>query len=479
MMIDDFSALCYDRSRTMKKCLKYGDITLGEFIRLQAEKVKKNRMVSPLTDPEDYFARLEEFAGERLGETAAGRIAAAARLGTVCTADHHGGIYCAQTFQSDLLFGEILKELGNVSGAIPIMSGGQVELDSSTYARGLCLHSDTEKKIRVPFFSSRPAARTAYCAPAIDAEKLGRFRLLLDETVTDKKIKGAVLDFTKKVYESHPVLNSRSFEDQVTRIGAAVSEELFGENGTLLAYLEAERMTLPLLIKEIREKKTPLGKLLADEKAVALMKETRLSDGAPISDLLFKTADAKGRNIFLSLGEDHKLYGKDWRGNEVLFPADSESLASLLEEGSLIPGFFLIACAVFFERGITWMGGVFQTEYLPEWQECFAKLLSGLNMSDEAETVRKYDCSAYVCGPMYVLFESEGHANPAGVVELLIKKEREDSLIKLMRDTKLADAHLMGLAEMYADLTAPDERPEGWYGIIGKELYDRFAGNTL
>ena len=476
---DEFLKICYERSRTMGQYREKGGMTLGEFAALQAEKVRRNRGIAPILNPGDFYARVEEFTAERLGKEAAKKVADAVRLGTVLTADHHGGIFCAQTFQSDLLYGMILKELGSETGVIPVMSGGQVELDSSTYARGLCLYTEKNRKERIPFFSSRPAARTAYSAPAVDREMIKRFYSMLSDCSLSEDKKKEISELVRVVYETEDVLSCVSFESQVTKIGASLSEKLFGKDGAFLAYLEAERLSAPLIAKELREKNTPLSKLFTDEKALSLMKSERLSDGAPITDILFKAPDKKGRKVNLRLTDGAKLCGRAWEGNEISFPADADSLAGLLEDGSLIPGFFLIACACFFERGVTWMGGVFQTEYLPEWKRSFSNLLIGLGMDSEADRVEKYDCSAYVCGPMFALYGGDDYANPAGPAEFWIRRRELGKLDEMMQKTKLGDAHFIGLSEMYVDLTHPDERSDGWYEIIGRELRQRFPENVL
>ena len=479
MNAEELLKFCCERSRTMRESLENGEMALADFIHLQADKVRKNRDIKPLLDPEDFYRRTEEFALERLGSDKAREVGAAVRLGAMMTADHHGGIYCAQTFQADLIYAEILKELGNETALVPVMSGGQVELDSSTYARGICLHLTGRQMERFPFFSSRPAARTAYAAPAVGEEMVKRFYGMVKESGLSENDKAGLSELVKEVYECDEVKGSSAFEDQVTRAGAVLSKKLFGEDGPVLAYLEAERLNAPILAKEISEKRTPLSRLFSDERAFGLMKNIKQSDGAPVTDILFKALDKKGRKINLSLNEDRMLRGRDWEGNDIAFPADPEKLTELILNQSLIPGFFLIACSCFFERGITWFGGVFQTEYLPEWQQMFADLLSGLEMKSEAETVRKYDCSGYVCGPMFALYGTDDFANVAGPVEFMIRKTGTGRLREMMENISLRDAHLIGISEMFTDLTRPDERPEGWYEKIGRELKELFPENIL
>ena len=105
------------------------------------------------------------------------------------------------------------------------------------------------------------------------------------------------------------------------------------------------------------------------------------------------------------------------------------------------------------------MGGVFQSQYLPQWQRLTVRLLESLGLSDEADRIRPYDGSGYLCGPMFALFAGDGFAAPAGPAEL--------------------DAHLIGLSWMLPDLTSRDERPDGWYRSVAEELYSMFPENFL
>lgn len=100
----------------MRFCSQNREMTLAEFLDMQTEKVKANRRITPLCEPEDFIVQAESFAAERVGQELARKVSEALRLSAIGTADHHGGIYCAQTFQSDLLFGQILKKLGGGGG---------------------------------------------------------------------------------------------------------------------------------------------------------------------------------------------------------------------------------------------------------------------------------------------------------------------------------------------------------------------------
>ncbi len=475
---DQFMALCAERSLTFKTWAERGE-RMETLIREQAEKIRRNRKVSSLLSPEDFYARVRAHTAERLGEETAERTEAAARLGAVLTADHHGGLYCAQSFQTDLLFGEILKELGNRDPLIPIMPGGQVELDSSTFARGLCVYADPNGKRKLPIYPVKPCARIACRTPAMTAEQLQRFRRRYIETKRPGKLEETLDDLFRSVYEKPEILESRRFEDQATRLGAALSRKLFRGEGPLMVYMEMETLTTPMMIREIREGTSPLARMLLDPEARRRMNREPLESGSLLSQYLFRTADAHGHKILLTLTEEGTLTGKDWHGERVTLDAGRDALIAGLERGELIPGILAIAVMTFFERGVTWLGGVFQTRYLPEWQRGLISLFRELGLPAAAETIGAYDCTGYACGPMTALYGGDGFAVCAGPVECLMGGAEYPAVVRTLRETRIGDAHRIGMMEMFEDLAGRDERPEGWYRTMAESLGRRFAENVV
>ena len=477
--MDELTTFCAERNDTFRAWMARDREPMETLIREQAEKVRQNRRITPLLSPEDYYTRIRIHLAERLEDADAAEAEAAVRLGAISTADHHGGLFCSQTFQGNLLFGEILKELGSGGKVIPIMPGGQVELDSSTYARGINTYVYADRKQRLPMFSDKPRARIASCAPAITGDLVSRFRERFVETETSETLRNALDTILREAYEPDRILGSRRFEDQVTRIGAALSRGLFRGEGPVIAYMEMETLTRPLLTEEIREGVSPLARMLADPAARQWMNQAPAEDGTPLSQLFFRTADAKGRKVLLTLTEEGTLTGRDWHGAPVSFDGRPETLVSLLEQDILIPGPLSIAVMTFFERGITWLGGVFQSCYLPKWQQHTAALLEAAGMHAEAETVLRYDCTGYTCGPMTALYQGDGFATCAGPVEFRIGEPDFSHFAQVMRRTAVGDAHRIGLAEMFFDLAAKDERTDGWYQRISEALYRRFPENVI
>ena len=132
-----------------------------------------------------------------------------------------------------------------------------------------------------------------------------------------------------------------------------------------------------------------------------------------------------------------------------------------------------------FERGITWIGGMFQAVYLPQWQAALAAVLEASGSDAEADLIRAYDCTGYSCGPMMMLYQGDGFATTAGPVELWRNPVSFERIRQLAKSTSLWDGHMIGLSEMYFDLTVRDEREECWYRRIAEELYRRYPENVV
>lgn len=475
----ELADLCAERNFTVRACRESGDMTLDAFLALQAEKVRRNRRIPPLLDPSDLILVASDLAGRRLGPAFAEGVREALGFGVLCTADHHGGIYCSQTFQGDLSYAALLKKLGCAGRTVPIVGAAQVELSNVAFARGICIYTDPGEKQFLPIFRRKLRNRMTSQAPPIDREMTAEFRKSL-RTVSDPHMRSTLEELLGTVYESDAVLAADSFSAQTTLIGAALSEHLFSDADTpLLVYLEAEELALPLLLRELREGTSLFARLLGDAQFRKALCAVRTEEGVPLAGHLFGCADEKGRKVFLLLGEDGTLTGTTLDGGTLCFPADFDSLIGLLESRTLFPGLYALALLLAFERGFTWMGGTFQSLYLPEWLRLTVRLLESLGLSDEADRIRPYDGSGYLCGLMYALFRGDGFAAPAGPAEMWMIRPPFRTVCERMARTSLWDAHLIGLSEMIPDLISRDERPDGWYRSVAEQLYPLFPENCL
>ncbi len=473
----------------MRFCSQNREMTLAEFLDMQTEKVKANRRITPLCEPEDFIVQAESFAAERVGQELARKVSEALRLSAIGTADHHGGIYCAQTFQSDLLFGQILKKLGGGGGGgtklgkvIPILSCGQVRMNSSTYQRGISIFTNRDNIHNLPIFPLTSKLQLAFSASKIDHELISRFRHHYVDLSEAGRLEKALDEILRTAYETAYAQNSVRFEDQVTRIGTALSSGLFSpsSDAPVIIYLEIESLLTPLLLRELSSRDTLTSKLLFDERFNKYFVTEVLDDEAePLSSVLFKMVDDKGQYFRVDLTSENTLCGKDLEGNKITIPMTPQTVIDLIEQRRLVPGLFLTTLLTVFERGMTCMNGVFASMYTPRWQKHLVHMLEAEGMKQEADVIRAYDTSGYVCGPVFAVCKGDGYITPAGPVEFWMGKPDFSTVEKLMNETRLWDAQLMGLTIMYDDLVRYNEREDGWYRAITEGSKNSFKENVI
>lgn len=476
---DKLADLCAAENETLRRCSVIGDVTLDDYTSLQAEKVLHNNRIEPLRDPGDFIKETAEYVKARLGGDAAAEVAEALSHRTIDTADHHGSLFCAQTMQGDLLFGEILRKLGYNGRYIPIHASGQVELGSSTYARGISLFAARGAKKDLPIFPYKDNDRMTLFASSWDMQLLKRLRSQYINKETDPSIRSALEDICSEVLEDEECLSASRLSDQALIAGAGLSEFIFrDDNSPIIVYSEIEAIVRPLLVAELSEESSIIRRMLTDPEMRRCLQEIKTKAGLPISCLLMRTSDDRGRKIFLDLTETGFI-GKDWHGEILSYSSDPDDVSRLLEEGKIFPGLFTMALLTAFERGITLMGGVFQSVYLQEWQQCLVKLLHMSGMDKIAERFGSYICDGHVCGPMYALYDSHGFAVPAGPVEVRAKYPSWDNIRQMMKQTRLKDSYRIGIHEMYCDLYYPSSRIENWYDTASEELRRRYPDNLI
>ena len=104
--------LCRQRNEMVNASYALGQMSLDSFAQVQADKVRHNRQVGSLRDASDFEASAVALTRKLLGDEDAEKLQDALKEKAICTADHHGSLYCSQFLQSDLLFALIMEKLG-------------------------------------------------------------------------------------------------------------------------------------------------------------------------------------------------------------------------------------------------------------------------------------------------------------------------------------------------------------------------------
>ena len=477
--VNRMAELCRERNGTVMASYAFGPMNLDSFAEVQAQKVKHNRQIGSLRDPEDFIESAAALTCRLLGEEDAARIRDVLNENVICTADHHGSLYCSQFLQGDILFALILEKLGRQSPVVPVLAAGQVELENSTYSRGISAYFSRDNKQFLPLFPAKYSVQLASHADPVSPEMVDRFRKRFVSEGEDRSLRQVLQELCSAVYNEEDLKKAGSFSEQTTILGKKLTGHLFSGEAPSIVYLEMESVILPLLLKELSDERSLLYKFLYDKDMRERIVRKKLPDGLSLGDLLFRAADEKGRKVMLSLREDGSLTGMDWRKEPVIFGTDPAELSSLLQEKKVFPGVFTECLLLFFERGITWMGGMFQASYLPQWQSALCAVLEEARCEEQADLIRAYDCSGYICGPMMMLYRGDGFATTAGPVELWHNPVSFERIRQLAKQTSLWDGHRIGLSEMYFDLTVREEREPDWYRKIAEELFRDYPENVV
>lgn len=459
-MINNLFAICAERNETIRmrsdKALSLSDFLVVEKSRRDAN-IKCECQAADI----DFIDISCSCVKKLLGDEAATGIKNALAAKAICTADHHGALYCAQSFQGDILFSRLLKIMGHSARYIPVFSTGIVELENSAYARGICTYMDRRGKRFFPFFPAKDSVRLACTTAGIDDVLTGRAKKRIQKE-SEGKEREVLLSLCEDIYSSYDVAGCASFSEQTMLIGEKLSGKIFGEDGPVFVYIQLEDIVKELLKKELFDEKTLCYKVLFDEGVVDYLQE--------LKEHLFIAVDEKGRKISLTLSEG-RLVGEDWRGNSVEYEASPENILALMEEDVLWPDTLVSALVLFFERGITWYGGIFQSVYLPKWQGILADAFLQAGLEKDAKYIKSFDCGGYISGPTFAMYEDRDFAVCAGPVECLVSGIDYEDMNRQIDSINMYDAHIRGLSEIYFDLVYRNERVDDWYERIGEYNY--------
>ncbi len=463
-----FSPLMSECSRRNDTVKKYKDsvLTVREHLSELKDIAKKNAAVSFRSGPGDVLDAAWEYTDRLFGRDIAGDVREALEYRVINTADHHGGFYSAQAFQGDLLFTELLKMMGYTGKYHPLFSFSHVEMENSTYARGISCYGSADGRQLLPLHRAKAGNQMVAVAGGYNEDMLKRMTGRIDTIIPpfDSAHREKLADIITRIYGDGDIIRKARYADQLSMIGQRISSECFGtDTDRDLIFIEAEEVIRPLMIKDLKDEESILWHMFYDPAVREGLNAEKADDGIPLAGMLLRGVDAKGRRVHTLVKENDRIEGMDHAGRPVDYPIEAEEIAKLLNERKLIPSGLAAAAVLAFERGYTWAGGYFQSLYLPEWAKQCERVFENAGLYDFAKMAAAYDGSSFISGPVYALYETEDHcAVPAGPVEFMIRRpsaERVDELLEV----SMADSMKMGIFETYIDLVPALEKDDGWY----------------
>ncbi len=475
----EFETLFEDCRKLNKTVDTFGrsDKTLADHLNDLSGIVEKNIEKGSRKDGTDVQKLAADYVAKRLSDEAASDVYDALSKRVLTTADHHGGLFSAQAFQGDLYFGELLKRMGYKGRFTPLFSFSIVELENSTYGRGICAYESPDKRQQIPIHPKRDLNRMVTVTKGYDAEMLERakIQMLIKGSTFSREQYKYISKVIDRIYKDEKILSLERYADQIFMIGERLSGEYFTDDDSRhLCYTEAEEITTELFIKDLKDESSLIWHIFYDEEVRKALDDTKTEDGLKLSNLLLRGVDAKGRRIHTELTPDGNLPGAGFGDQRVQYDTDPDSLINLVKKRKLIPAGFAEAVMLFFERGYTWLGGYFQSIYLTKWRDLLKEAFEKAGKTDLTRLFKDYDCTGYISGPVYVLNEAGDGLVSTGPLELS-KIKMTGSAFEERMSIKMKDAHKMGLFEIYLDLVAGEAKTEGWYRVIAKYLRDNYG----
>lgn len=453
--------------------------TVRDWIRRETERTKINSAINPLFPKEDFLRTAEDYVYEKMGKDMAQKAGAALSIGALHTADHLGGFYSTQSFQGDLFFHRLLKNLQPQTNCVPILAGGCVPLGSSTYARGLITYWETSEAQRHPIFPRRASTFMASFAPALGRDTIEKERLRILAKIGDKAVRREARYLFDDVYLRDDVLSQPSFAAQALFLGKGIMDKMpYITGGASFLHMELEDLFSRLIISDLDKKDSFLMELFSNTAFLKSMSELRDNEDRTLSTRLFRGCDWKRRNYVLRLCEDGFFRGRNQTGEETIFPARAADIKEALYEKQMLPGFYLCWFLTGLLRGFCFYGGLFQSLYLPNWHELTLTALKESGYEDLAGSAAGYDFSGYISGPLVMLYDTGDGATGAGPLEVMAVRPSEARFEELL-STDLKSAHEMGMFEFYNDLICGDDKTNDWYGIIARHLKEQYPGNLI
>ena len=480
MEMNAIIALCRKRNATIDGMMAREELTLDSWIEEERAKLDHNMSIPVIEKRDDLIALCGAYIEKYVSKEAAQNVTDVMEYGILYTANHLGGLYSAQSFQGDLCYTHLLKKLDPDVPCVPMVSFGLVPLNSSTFARGLIAYGKTSEAEHFPIFPKAPTNAAASLTESYTADMVRRTR---DKAINEaasflvrKQLRGLMND----LYLRKDILAKKRFAEQVLLLGEGLYERLFSMTLQRGYYhMEAEALFAKLFLIDFGKKDGLLGTILSDPSVRQIFNETTDAEDRAFSGLLFRGCGTDKRCFSLNLDVDGFLRGQDVSGKAVELRADFSTLSDALKQERILPHVYLSWLMSGFLRGFTWYGGVLQSQYLQDWQRRTCEMLTNAGFSDEAKKRQAYDCSGYLSGPVYLLFNTGDGATNAGPLECMVKMPTPERLERCFLQTTLKEAHEMGMFEFYNDLTLPHEKEEGWYGTISAYCKKYYEAHTL
>jgi hypothetical protein len=511
-LIDEyFRSLC-DKSPSFEKAIKaYGNNTIKDFIlKLKAKQSTERDQTQGLN--KIIYDYVSPLLGQEVGLQT---IDAINTQKISLTANHHGVDYFAQSAQGTMLFAIMLREQNSNQRAIPVMACANISLNNLTYPRGILIYGVTKNKIndipyKLPLFPDKFKTKTVCNMPPITEEyiknALKNLRNLFKSNIISISSYQTILDLLENEYLNDFVLAQKSYSDQAVILNFKLWKKIFKGNlsDINVVYLSLEDIAAKLIENDLYKGDSLLNIILFDSEV-----RERLISGLYQSkacwDSSILTCDGDflrekkygGTHFFWGVGKNKKrfsLFLKDNKKNSislvgcndqsedlVTIPLDKNILAEKLRAKEIIPSLFLSYLVLSFARGITCVGGYYQSEYLPAMKRKVIEALQDRECYEHyASSISKICASKYLSGMQTIMtMTDESSIVPAGPIEIMASGGICDTDVDKILNINILDAHKASMIDTVTDLKVNKSENTNWKEIISKENYHKLKSEVV
>ncbi len=403
----------------------------------------KEYTTKPLPAPdtarqEEFLAAFHAEVEPRLGKASADRgVRQLRKYYYVSTTDHFGPMYHPWVFNFNLLAAAACRDTEDDDlSAVITLACSNVSLNNFSFPRGLMFTTAGEdgkaKHNRLAFLPSNAHSYPVYnFRPYVQAD-IDKIKKLVPDQLKNvlhaAELKEKLFDILDSIYAAPDVLAAKNYADQVSITNQRLWRELqcdcTDHKQIDFIYIEQERVVARLLTEHHLTPDSPIGARLFDKAAAERLLKAfdRVPEGfnaeAETGTYLFWYLPPQDKHRVRLVFAGDSLKSAD---GTVSIPLTKEAIISGLEKGELIPSVLLTFLMMYCYYGVTCLGGMGQTGYLPQIQAAWCKLMTEENRINELKVCEKL-YGSYLGGEVTVAYidSLNGVFAPATSLDLIL-----------------------------------------------------------
>ncbi len=257
------------------------------------------------------------------------------------------------------------------------------------------------------------------------------------------------------------------FHHQMFHLARRIWEKSFAFKPPELVPFQLEKLVIPLLIDNIKEK--GLFYNLLFDRGIREM-AYKLFDGIPgcwgeHGSAFFQGLNKNGEPVDLIL-EGGKLVpknGNEWvvskKETREALDLNEEDVINALEKFEILPTIMVMLGLLYFYYGVKVLGGYMQVDYLSRMHKAWINLLEG-TLPDEYDAVRSLDPQGFCLTPVGALTRLDDGGIAMSNFTDIFRQPLSREYLEWMTEQKLSDLTKWGSGIAYSNIYGGDASPE-------------------